>query len=138
MAKGIAEHYRVELDGEIIDGEKTMVCVCNGSYYGSGFHPVPEADPTDGMLDVLVVEKVSRMKVAQVIGKFKNGQYRQLPEYIRYFRTDRVKMICDCQTPVNLDGELRIAKEIQFSVAKEKLRFFHPKTANLLLPEAVK
>ena len=138
VAKGIAEHYRVELDGEIIDGEKTMVCVCNGSYYGGGFHPVPEADPTDGMLDVLVVEKVSRVKVAQVIGKFKNGQYRQLPEYIRYFRTDRVKMICDCQTPVNLDGELRIAKEIQFSVAKEKLRFFHPKTANLLLLEAVK
>lgn len=138
VVRGIAERYRVELDGEVIDGEKTLICACNGRYYGGGFYPVPEADPTDGKLDVLVIEKVSRLQVAQVIGKFKNGQYRQLPHLVRHFRVDSMKIICQRETPVNLDGELRIAKEIQFSVAKEKLRFFHPKTANLLLPEAVK
>ncbi len=137
VIRGIAEPYRVEIDGQVIEGEKTLICACNGRFYGGGFLPVPEADPTDGKLDVLVVEKVSRLKVAQVIGKFKNGQYRRLPQYIRHFRTDKLKITCRGDTPVNLDGELRVAKEIIFSVAKEKLRFFHPKTTNLLLTEAV-
>ena len=127
VVRGIAEHYVVEVDGERIDGEKTLICACNGRFYGGGFLPVPEADPTDGKLDILVIEKVSRLKVAQVIGKFKNGQFRKLPEYIRYFRTDRVKIICDKKTPVNVDGELRIAKEVEISVAPQKLRFFYPK-----------
>ena len=127
VIRGIAEHYRVEIDGEVIDGEKTLICACNGRYYGGGFLPVPEADPTDGKLDILVIEKVSRLKVAQVIGKFKNGEYRKLPRLIRYFRTRRVKILCDKDTPVNVDGELRIAKEVEISIAPEKLRFFYPK-----------
>ncbi len=127
VIRGIAERYRVEINGETFDGEKTLICACNGRFYGGGFLPVPEADPTDGMLDILMVEKVSRLKVAQVIGKYKNGQYRKLPKYIRHFRTESLKIICDADTPINVDGELRIAKEVAFSVAPTKLRFFYPK-----------
>ena len=127
LFKGISEHYIIEVNGEQIDGKKTMICACNGRFYGGGFNPVPEADPTDGFMDVLLVEPVSRLKVAQVVGKYKNGQYRQLPKYIRYFRTKKLKIICDQDTPINLDGELRIAREVEFSIATEKLRFFYPK-----------
>ena len=127
LCKGIAERYVVEIDGETIEGEFTFVCACNGRFYGGGFNPVPEADPTDGLLDILVVEKVSRLKVPQVIGTYKNGKYKELPELVRHFRTDRVKIICDHMTPINLDGELRWGQEILFTVAEEKLRFFYPK-----------
>ena len=37
--KGIAEHYIIEINGERIDGEKTMVCVCNGQFYGVKNNP---------------------------------------------------------------------------------------------------
>ena len=127
VLKRIAEHYVVQINGQTIDGEKTMICVCNGRYYGGGFNPVPEADPCDGILDVLVVEKVSLLKVAQVVGKYKDGKYKDYPDLIRHYRTDRLKIICDAPVPVSLDGELRTAKEIEISVAPEKLRFFYPK-----------
>ena len=68
VIRGIAEHYVVELNGERIDGEQTFVCICNGRYYGGGFNPVPESDPADGLLDVLVVKKVSRLQVPLIIG----------------------------------------------------------------------
>ena len=42
-------------------------------------------------------------------------------------KNDRVKIFCDKQTGINLDGEKRDATEIEMSVAKEKLRFFIPK-----------
>ena len=127
VIKGIAEHYVVDVDGEIIDGKQTMICVCNGRYYGGGFNPVPEADPADGLLDVLVVKAVSRLQVPAVIGKYKDGRYAELPQLVRHFKAKTVKILCDKLTPINLDGELRMAKEAVFSVAKEKIRFFYPK-----------
>ena len=122
VIKGISEHYRVELNGQVIDRDMTMICVCNGRFYGGGFNPVPEADPTDGLLDVLIVNKVSRLQVAGVVGKYKAGRYKELSELVTHYRTDAVKITCDKPTPVNLDGELRMAREVELSVAKEKLR----------------
>lgn len=127
VLRGISEHYVVEVGGETIDAEQTMICVCNGRFYGGGFNPVPEADPTDGMLDVLVVHKVSRLQVAGVVGKYKAGRYRELPELVRHFRTKDVVIRCEKPTPVNLDGELRMAENIHMTVSPVKLRFFHPK-----------
>ena len=128
VIKGISQHYVIEVDGEVIDGSKTMICACNGRFYGGGFNPVPEADPSDGLMDVLVVEKVSRLQVPGVVGKYKAGRYKELPHLVRHFRTDRLKVICDKPTPINLDGELRTYQEVEFSIAPEKIRFFYPKT----------
>ena len=127
VIKGIAEHYVVEIDGQQIDGEQTLICACNGRYYGGGFNPVPEADPADGMLDVLLVKEVTRMQVPGIIGKYKNGRYKELPELVQYRKTKCVKIFCDKLTPINLDGELRTAETVEMKVAKEKIRFFYPK-----------
>ena len=137
VVKGISEHYTVELDGETLDGEYTMICVCNGRYYGGGFNPVPEADLTDGLLDVLLVNKVSRLQVPGVIGKYKDGRYAELPELVKHYRTDRIKIICDRPTPVNVDGELLVAREVDFRVAEEKIRFFYPKGLTFAAKEPV-
>ena len=127
VVRGIAEHYVVEICGETVDAQQTMICVCNGRFYGGGFNPVPEADPTDGLLDVLLVKKVSRLQVSSIIGKYKNGRYKDYPDVIRHFRTDSVKILCDKPTAINLDGELRTSDVVNISVAKEKVRFFYPK-----------
>lgn len=127
VIRGISEHYVVEVEGETIDAEQTFVCVCNGRFYGGGFNPIPEADPTDGILDVLLVKKVSRLQVPVLIGKYKNGRYREMGNLVRYFRTDRLTVHCDRPSPINLDGELLTAQTVAFSIAEKKLRFFYPK-----------
>ena len=125
--RGISEHYVVEVNGQVVDAEQTLICACNGRFYGGGFNPVPEADPTDGLLDVLLIKKVSVLKVAQVIGKYKAGRYKELPALVRHIKTDRVVIRCDKPTPINLDGELRISDTVDIRIAKEKIRFFYPK-----------
>ena len=127
VIRGIAEHYIVEINGETIDADHTLICACNGRFYGGGFNPVPEADPTDGLLDVLLIKKVSRLQVAQVIGKFKNGRYKELPHLVRHLKTKQLVVRCDKPNPINLDGELRISDTVDIRVAKEKIRFFYPK-----------
>ena len=127
IIRGIAEHYVVAVNGQTFDAEQTLICACNGRYYGGGFNPVPEADPTDGLLDVLLVKKVSRLQVPGVIGKYKDGKYNELSHLVQHFRTKELKILCDKPTSINLDGELRTAKEIHIRIADEKLRFFYPK-----------
>lgn len=131
VIRGIGEHYVIEIEGERIDGRHTMICVCNGSYYGGGFHPVPTADPCDGVLDVLLVKEVSRLDVPKVIGKYKAGRYKELPKLVRHIRTKELKIICDKPTSINLDGELRVATEINMRLADQKLRFFYPKQLHI-------
>jgi len=127
VIRGIAQHFVVEIEGERIDEAFTMICVCNGRFYGGGFNPVPEADPSDGLLDVLLVKKVSRLQVPGVVGKYKNGRYKELPHLVRHIRTTDLKIICDEPTGIQLDGEVLEAKEIEFSVSPHKIRFFYPK-----------
>ena len=127
VVRGIHEHYIIDIDGETIDGNQTMICVCNGRYYGGGFNPVPEADPADGLLDVLIVKKVTRLQVPTVVGKYKNGQYKELPHLVRHCKTRAVKITCDKPTSINLDGELRTATEVTMTLSDKKLRFFYPK-----------
>jgi len=79
------------------------------------------------LLDVLLVNKVSRLQVPGVIGKYKSGRYAELPQLVRHLKTDSIRIICDRETPINLDGELRMAQTVEMSVANEKLRFFYPK-----------
>ncbi len=129
--RGIARHYVVEIDGKRYDEDFTMICICNGQYYGGGFHPVPDADPTDDTLEVLLITKVSRLQVLSVVGKYKNGKYKELPHLVRHIRTKSLRICCDKPEGFNLDGELLIADKMNISLAKEKIRFFHPKAASL-------
>ena len=137
LFKGISEHYVVEVNGERIDGQHTFICVCNGRFYGGGFNPVPEADPTDGALDVLLVKKVSLLQVPAVIGKYKNGRYKELPKLVRHLKTDAIRILCDKPTPVNLDGEAVTAQVVDMRVAEEKLRFFYPRGLSFAAKEPV-
>jgi len=127
LCKGIHKPYAVEVNGELIQGDQTMICVCNGRWYGSSFNPVPDAEPDDGLLDVLLVKPVNLLQIAMVIGKYQNGQYARYPNLIRHLRTDRISIHCFEDSVVNLDGECLRTHEITFSVSDHKLRFFYPR-----------
>ncbi len=127
VVKGIAEHYVVDIDGKVFDAEQTMICLSNGRWYGGGFNPTPDAELDDGLMDVLLIKKVSRLTVAKVIGKFKAGKYAQLPQYIQHFRAKKVHIVCDKTSEINLDGELLMAKEASFELVPQAIRFFYPK-----------
>ena len=127
LFKAISEHYVVEVNGEKYDSKFTFVCVCNGRFYGGGFNPIPDADPCDGKLDVLLVDKVNIFQVPGLIGKYKNGRYKELGKVVRYLQTNEITIHCDKETPINLDGELRLGNSAHMVLAEEKIRFFYPK-----------
>ena len=127
VLSGRSAHYVVEVNGEQIDAEQTLICVCNGRWYGGGFNPVPEAEPDDGLLDVLLVKKVSLLQVAAVIGKYQKGKYADYPALIRHERCTKLTIRCDTPSVVNIDGEALHTDFLDISLKPKALRFFYPK-----------
>ena len=127
LIKPLAQHFTVEVDGQRFEDDLTMICIANGSWYGGGFHPVPEARLDDGLLDVLLVKKISRLKVASAIGLYKAGKYKELPELVSSYRCKKVRILCHRKSEINLDGELLMEQDAIFEVVPKAIRFFYPK-----------
>ena len=126
LLKGIHKPYILHVNGETVTGDQTMICICNGRSYGGSFHVVPDAEPDDSILDVLVVKPVNLLQIAAVIGKYQNGQYAEYPHLIRAFRTSSIRIQCTEPSVVNIDGEALGGQDVTFSVVPGSLRFFYP------------
>src|SRR5690606_14990943 len=60
LARLRPRRYTLTLDGERIEVDSVLVAVGNGASYGGGMRICPDADPTDGLLDVVVGGRFDR------------------------------------------------------------------------------
>ena len=127
IVRGLGEGYQVIIDGKSYDGDYSMIFAANGRWYGGGFCPVPDADPQDGQLDVLLVSKVGRMTAAKVVGAYKKGLGYQYPQYIKRVPAHEIEIrrrdgkdLC-----VNLDGEIAYTPRLQ-AVLRQGMKFIVP------------
>jgi diacylglycerol kinase (ATP) len=71
--------YELELDGRIITADAMLVAVGNGPSYGGGMQVCPDALMDDGLLDVLVVDKISILEFLKVFPKVYKGAHVNHP-----------------------------------------------------------
>ena len=126
VIKGVKQRYRITTENGTEERELTLVCACNGRFYGGGFNPVPDALPDDGVIEYLVVDAVSRLKVAQIVGKYAKGLYRELPEYITHVRGRNMEIECEREFVVNIDGEVIHTRYIFFRLVPKGVNFIFP------------
>ena len=126
LAKGIKDQLRVFCGGKLYYGEMTLVCVCNGSFYGGGFNPVPEARPDDGMLDILIVKGVSRLTFLRLVGAYAKGRYADFEKYITHIRTDSIEIQSENVISANVDGEELRDKKLRIRLIPGGVNFITP------------
>lgn len=78
LFKGIAQPLTVRGCGMEYSGGTSLICACNGRFYGGGFNPIPDSMPDNGKLEFLVVRDVSRLTFIRLVGKYAKGRYREL------------------------------------------------------------
>lgn len=80
--------YTLVLDGERIDTEAMLVAVGNGPAYGGGMRVTPDASFDDGLLDVLILRKISTFEFLRVFPRVFKGTHVSHPAVqIRRART---------------------------------------------------
>lgn len=94
----------LEIQGRTFRRRLTIFAVGNGRYYGGGMKAVPRAEINDGFFDVILADKVGRLRILRLLGSFISGKHTGLPE-VREIRCRELTVRCPGMT-VNLDGEL--------------------------------
>ena len=72
-------HYDMIIDGVRRRQEAMLVAVSNTGIFGGGMRIAPEADPTDGLLDVTVVGPVSRTTLLRLLPSMYSGAFVKHP-----------------------------------------------------------
>ena len=127
LFKGIASHWTVELDGKAVEDDYSLVAVCNGRYYGGGFMPVAEARMDDGVLNTLVVKKVSRPMFLRFVGPYSKGNYHTFPQIARCYTPKIIHIFSEQPDIVTcLDGECITNSDVVIRLSDKRLNFFGP------------
>lgn len=97
----------VRADGLAERGAMMMVEVCNGTTAGGNYRFAPDADPTDGLLDVCLIRRVGLGRFLRAIPRVMRGTHGAMPE-VRLQRAAAVTIRCmAAPLLLHLDGELR-------------------------------
>ena len=137
LFKGIAQPLTVRGCGMEYSGGTSLICACNGRFYGGGFNPIPDSMPDNGKLGFLVVRDVSRLTFIRLVGKYAKGRYRELANLITHLEGDHLEIDSETELVVNVDGEALWSKHVNFDLipggvnflVPANMAFFHPETA---------
>ncbi len=117
---------RVFVGDEVIADRMMMVALGNGRCIGGGFWVTPEAEPDDGLLDILMVTNLNYAQIAAVIPKVMRGRHMGVRQ-VAMRRAPEVRIEAAGEEPLffQLDGELREpaeARQLHVSIQPAALR----------------
>lgn len=108
-------------DGEWIEQEVVLVAVNNGTSYGGGFKITPRAKNDDGLLEVCIVDKLSRRQVIPRLPFVILGKHSWMKD-IRFYPAKKVVVESAEALPAHLDGELMLSRVFEVEVVPRALK----------------
>ncbi len=128
-------HMTVESDAGRFEGDYLLTAVGNGSYYGGGYRSLPGARTDDGLLNVVLVNKISLPRIAKVLGRYKAGTHftpdgqvaPDLKDIVTAFATRSISISCDSDFYYTIDGECEPSRHIQIDILPGAVQFILPK-----------
>ena len=102
-----------EIIDEITHEKEVLLCaVANSHYCGGGFNAAPLAKVNDGLMDVLVINDVTRLEFLSLVGDYRTGEYidkagnmkKKFNSVLDYTQCKKIE-ISGCEK-ICLDGEI--------------------------------
>ncbi len=119
------DEVRVRVDAEEHSGRMHDVIVANGRYLGGGMKMVPEAEPDDGLLDVLLIGDLTKRDLLLTMPKTYRGTHLPHPK-ATLLRGATVEVDAPEPLPVELDGEQPGTTPVRFEIVPRALRLRVP------------
>ena len=135
LLRPLGKQLSITIDGNTFEGKYLICAVCNASHYGGGYNAAPMAQIDDGILNVILVKKVSRLLIPEIIGKYKNGKHYQngaiipsLSAMIQHIKARNVEVHAVNGEPfvLNIDGETGPAPRLTAQIMPQAARFVLP------------
>ena len=101
--------FVLKIDGREIDTEAYFISIANGNQFGNNFTIAPKASLTDGLLDIIVVQKMSKLQVlASVFYQMKYGDVQEgifKKQGVLYFQASELEIHNPKLAPLHVDGD---------------------------------
>jgi YegS/Rv2252/BmrU family lipid kinase len=115
----------VSVDDEIRGGRMNDVVVANCRYFGAGMKICPEAEPDDGLFDVLLIGDITKADLVRTLPKIYRGTHLPHPK-AELLRGNAVTIEAEVPLPAELDGEQPGTTPVRFDVVPGALRLRVP------------
>ena len=102
-----------------------IVCAANGRTFGGGIPIAPEAVIDDGLLDVVIVDGISRISIPGAFVKLMRRKILTLKQ-TTFKRQTSLTLAADVPMPVQIDGEIYEDLPFDVRLVHGALRFFRP------------
>lgn len=127
----IKNYFTVLVDGDPVgrpgNGPYLFTIAANGRYYGGGFKASPFSDLCDGMLDLIRIDTISRIRFLNLVGKFRKGEYiREYEDIVTYKQCRKMQILSDKSVDLNLDGEIFPMKNPVVEVLPASIKLIIP------------
>jgi diacylglycerol kinase (ATP) len=125
FARWKTTEVRVTVGDEIREGRMHDVVVANGRYFGGGMMMCPEAEPDDGLFDVLLIGDLTKRDLIVTLPKTYKGKHLPHPK-AELLRGATVTVDAPEPLPIELDGEQPGTTPVRFDVVPKALRLRVP------------
>jgi diacylglycerol kinase (ATP) len=116
--------YRLELDGNVLETTGALISVGNNISLGGGMKVTPDAKVNDGLLDVLVVQALSRISFLRIFPRVFTGEHVTDPR-VSIYRARKVRIESE-GVVAYADGERMSLLPIDVEVVPGSLRLLVP------------
>ncbi|MGH9464860.1 MAG: diacylglycerol/lipid kinase family protein [Thermoanaerobaculia bacterium] len=104
LTRFVPPRLTIEHDGGVFTGEAMFAIAANGERFGGGMRIAPGARVDDGLLDLVIVERVSKTAFLRIFPSVYRGGHLSHPA-VRHLRSRRVRLTAERPTPLTADGE---------------------------------
>lgn len=118
----------VAVDGQSRRALMHDVVVANGRYFGGGMMICPEAEPDDGIFDVLLIGDLTKRDLLLTLPKTYRGKHLPHPK-AELLRGSTVEIDAPEPLPVELDGEQPGTTPARFEIVPRALRLRVPEAS---------
>lgn len=125
----------ITIDGAAVPQKNySVVVAANAPFYGGGFKSAPGALPSDGLLDFVTVDHLSRYKIISLLKRFRDGQHTGL-DACRYVKGKSMSVHASSDMTVSLDGEAIRARDITFKIKEKAVKIIIPSVRTSKTPD---
>ncbi len=100
---------RIALEGEELRQRAFSIVVCNGRYFGGGMEIAPQAEPDDGLFDVIVIGDFAKWEILSNLSRVYRGTHLAHPK-VKLYRAKEIKIWTEARAGEGMllqaDGEL--------------------------------
>ncbi len=126
--------FEIELEGHSFFTEAFFISIANSNQFGNHVKIAPHASLSDGLLDIVIVQKMNKAKLPFAILKQIRGNNRLQTlvnevskNNILYFQTPSITIHNLKHAPLHIDGEPAETEEnIQINILKKSFRLYIP------------